>query len=71
MVVCGGGYWCGNDNTSGVNSLPSVTSIDSSGNFLDENWGKLLGSQGLVNTEEVDLSHELLLTIHIDMNWNT
>ena len=70
VIVSGGGDWGWNNNTSGVDGLPDIASIDSSSNFLDEDWRKSLCPQGFMHTEEINLSHENLFSIDLHVYWN-
>jgi hypothetical protein len=46
-----------NQHTSGINGLPDVFNIDPSRDLLNQDGRKTLGSQGFVDTQEVNLSH--------------
>ena len=50
-----------------VNCLENALNIDTSGDLPDQDWGQTLGSQLLVDTEEVDLHHLLAFVIHPDI----
>lgn len=73
MSVPVGGFcdWGWDDDTSCVDGLPDVASIDTSGNFLNQSWSQSLGPKVLMNTQKVYFSHQLLLTVHIHVHWNT
>ena len=53
-----------------VDCLPDVVPVDATGHFLDQDWGELLGSERSVYAQEIDLSHEHLLSVNINMDWN-
>ena len=55
------------DHASRVDSLEYSLDVDSPGDLSDEDWGQPLGSQLLVDTEEVNLHHLLLLVVHPDV----
>ncbi len=55
MPVPAAGDWAGKLDTSGVNGLEYAGVVDPSGDFLNEDGGKSLAPQFLVDAEEVDL----------------
>jgi len=63
VPVGGLGNWCGNDNTSSVDSLPHVAPVDSPGDLLDQHWCESFGPQRLMNAQEVDLGLDILLAV--------
>ena len=62
------GSW--EESTACVVCLIDVLEIDSSCDLRDEFWSKSLFSQLLVNTEEVDLGHPVLLLPRSDLDRN-
>ena len=71
VPVSGDSDWGWDNNTSCVDGLPHVASVDSSCDLLDQNWSQSFGSQRFVNTQEVDLSLHKFLSSSIDVDWNT
>lgn len=63
MPVCRSCNWGGDSCPCGVDSLPNVASVDTAGDFFDQDWGEALGSKVLVHTKEVDLGALNLLSV--------
>ena len=51
--------------------MPDISKVDSSGDFFNEDRGKSVGSQFLVDTEEVNFSHLDFLSTGKDMDGDT
>jgi len=68
VPVGGAANGSGKSLSSSVDSLPDVLEVDSAGDFLNQDGSDSEGSQLLVGTEEVDLSHEdgLALDSHVN-----
>ena len=56
-------YRLGQYNPSSVDSLEDTKEVDSSCDFLDEHGSHTLGTQLLVDTEEIDFHHWLCTTV--------
>lgn len=71
VVVSGLGNWGWDNNSSSIDGLPNIFSVNSSSDFLDQHRGKSIVSQLLINTQKVDLSHlSLILLLKMHMNWD-
>jgi hypothetical protein len=66
-----GGHWLWKHHSSGVDGLPYVGQVDSTCDLLDEQRRKALGSELLVNAQEVDLCTRDALPGHPDISWDT
>lgn len=55
----------------GIDSLPHVTDIDTTCNFLDQHRCQALSTKFLVDAQEVDLSSLDCLTIQVHLDGNT
>lgn len=64
------GKWSGQSSAAGVDSLPLVTKVDSASDFLDQERSKALGSELLVDAQEVNFSHINLVAIDNHLDWN-
>lgn len=72
MVVSTGSERSRNNDSSSINSLPHISFVDSSCNFLDQNGSKSFGSQFFVDAKEVDFSHfNFLFAFEHNVNGNS
>jgi len=71
VVISGLGDGSGDKGTSSIYSLPLVLEVNSSGDFLDQDWGKSVGSKLLVDTKEVDFSSLELGRVGVYSDWDT
>lgn len=73
MPVSAGCDWLGQHNTCRVYCLPNVTEIHSPCDLFDEERRQALGTELLVNAQEVDLGtwDELPVFSHLEISWNT
>jgi hypothetical protein len=63
MPVFGRDDRCWNRDSSGVNWLPNIGEVNSTSDFLDQNWSQAFSKVTFVNTEEIDFAHFFILAV--------
>jgi hypothetical protein len=71
VVVSGSTERSGQISTCGVNGLPLVFKVDSSGDFCDQNRCEILGPAFFVDAQIIDFSHLDSIAFDTSEDWNT